>query len=227
MNAPKHWKISDFVEELRKNLDIPNIHINTVDGWFKRLENDRIHYINRTVETNEKIYDELDLKIAIFIKQKREEKWALGAISRELTNFTSLRPFPTKEEKPAPYVDNIEALKNKITEEVKKTFAELAATQMEELKNQYNQLLTTLPKQPSPEEQRTKRFEELMLQKKIERKLEEDAEKIWSELPETERLKKVGFFRKEVDLEKKNEFIRNYKNDHFESYLKTEMGLEI
>ncbi|MFJ7978641.1 MerR family transcriptional regulator (plasmid) [Peribacillus sp. JNUCC 23] len=227
MNEPKYWKISDFVEELRKNLDISNIHINTVDGWFKRLEKDRIHYINRTVETNEKIYDELDLKIAVFIKKKREEKWALVAISRELTNFTSLRPFPPKEDKPAPYVDNIEALKNQITAEVQKTFAELAATQMEELKNQYNQLLTTLPKQQSPEEQRTKRFEELMLQKKIERKLEEDAEKTWSELPETERLKKVGFFRKEVDLDKKSAFIRNYKNDHFESYLKSEMGLEI
>lgn len=227
MNEPKHWKISDFVEELRKNLDIPNIHINTVDGWFKRLENDQIHYINRTVETNEKIYDELDLKIAIFIKKKREEKWALGAISRELTNFTGLRSFPTKEETPAPYVDNIEALKNQITAEIQKTFEELAAAQMEELKNQYNQLLVNLPKPTSPEKKREKRFEELMLRKKIDRKLEEEAEMAWQEVPENQRLKKVGFFRKEVDMEKKNQFIRDYINDHFEAHLRNEMGLDI
>lgn len=64
-----------------------------MNGWYKWLENERLHYINRTLETNEKVYDELDLKIAMFIKNRREEKRALSAISNDLSNLFELRPL--------------------------------------------------------------------------------------------------------------------------------------
>ena len=52
-----YWKISDFVEEVNLTLKEEKLHVNTVYGWFKKLEEKRIHYISRTVDTNEKVYD--------------------------------------------------------------------------------------------------------------------------------------------------------------------------
>ena len=45
----------------------------TVATWFNKMEELGIHYINRTEDTNEKVYDELDLKIGIFIKEKKSK----------------------------------------------------------------------------------------------------------------------------------------------------------
>lgn len=71
-----YWKISDFVEEIKHLLKENKLHINTVDGWFKKLEEERIHYVSRTEDSNEKVYDSLDLELAAFIK-KRETRSGL------------------------------------------------------------------------------------------------------------------------------------------------------
>jgi len=225
MTNSRIWKISDFVEELNLTLD-QKIHINTVDGWFKRLEQNRIHHINRTEDTNEKVYDELDFKIALFIKKRREEKWSLPAIEKDLPNFVELRPFPIKEETNTPYVVDIEIIKKQLKEEFYKTFEELAATKIEEVKTHYETLLHGLPKPLSEEEKREQKFQSMVIHKRVESKLEEEAIQEWSKFPENERSKKVGFFRKEVDIEKKNEFIRSYVNKHFEDRLRKEMDLD-
>jgi hypothetical protein len=226
MSEKKFWKISDFVEELNMHLDQSNTHINTIDGWFKRLEKEHLHYVNRTLDTNEKVYDELDLKIAVFIKKRREEKWSLTSIANDLPNFFELRPFPMKEETPAPHVDNLETLKRQVTEEVKKAFEEIAVTKVEELKSHYEKLLNTLPQPLSPEERREERFQEIVIRKRVEIQLEKEANEAWSQLPETERMKKARFFRKEVDFEKKGQFIRDYVDKHFENRLREKMDLK-
>jgi hypothetical protein len=221
------WKIGDFIEVIRTRLDNQSIHSNTVDGWFKRLEAERVHYINRTLETNEKLYDELDLKIALFIKKRREEKWSLSSIIDDLPNFFDVRPFPLDDIAAAqtPSLDNMELLKKQITDEVRKTYEEMAAANLEELKSQYEHLLLNLPKLPTPEEQKEQRFQELVVRKRVESKLEDEALKKWESLPESERMKKAGFFRKEVDIDKKSQFIRQFVNDHFENRLREDMGL--
>ena len=227
MEEQHFWKIGDFIEVIKSKLDNQSMHSNTVDGWFKRLETERVHYINRTLETNEKIYDDLDLKIALFIKKRREEKWSLSSIMEDLPNFIDVRPFPLEDIAPAqtPSLDNIELLKKQITDEVRKTYEEMAAANLEELKNQYEQLLLNLPKLPTPVEQKEQRFQELVSRKRVESKLEDEALKKWESLPESERLKKAGLFRKEVDVDKKTQFIRQYVNEHFEARLREEMGL--
>lgn len=225
MNNSRLWKISDFVEELNLTLD-QKMHMNTIDGWFKRLEQNRIHYINRTEDTNEKVYDELDFKIALLIKKRREEKWSLAAIEKDLPNHFELRPFPLKEGTNIPLVDDIELIKQQITEEIFRTFQELAVSKIEEVKIQYETILRGLPKPLSEEEKKEQRFQSMVIHKRVESKLEEEAIQEWNRLPETERLKKVGFFRKEVDIEKKNEFTRNYVNKHFEESLRKEMELD-
>lgn len=76
------WKISDFTEELNKvfkqkhNTEL-NITINTLNNYFRDLEDAGIHYLNRTNGT--KVYDPMDMNIAEFIAWKRSKKLQKGA----------------------------------------------------------------------------------------------------------------------------------------------------
>ncbi|WP_336866895.1 hypothetical protein [Peribacillus frigoritolerans] len=117
-------------------------------------------------------------------------------------------------------------MKKQITEEVKETFEEMATAKVEELKSQYEQSLNGLPKPPSIEERKNQSFHAMVIQRKIESSLEEEANQAWSNLPEDQRLKRVGFFRKDIDLEKKDQFVRTYINERFVERLKTEMELD-
>ena len=142
-----YWKISDFVEEIKLTLKEESLHVNTVYGWFKKLEKERIHYISRTVDTNEKIYDELDLRIAIFIKMKRNEKWAIKAIFDEIKNEFDVRPFPVENMETTNVVHNSDtnALNSKLLEELKSSLKEIAAAQFSEVQSQYEEILKKLP----------------------------------------------------------------------------------
>ena len=91
---------------------------------------------------------------------------------------------------------------------LKETQLQLVATQEEEL------LL-----------ERQKRISNMITQKRVESKLETEALELWQQSPESERMKKVGFFRKVEDKEKKEQFIRVYINNHFEERFKQEYQL--
>jgi hypothetical protein len=217
------WKISDFTEEIKKVLELKNLHMNTVDGWFKRLETDGIHYVNRAEETKEKIYDELDLKIAIFIKKRREEKWALTAILNDLNHYIELRPFPVVKERAILYEEDLAVIKNQWTEEMKGVFEEMATVKLEDLKSQYESMMKQLSKPLSIEEVKENRFQEMVLRRRIENELEDEAIKMWTTKPEAERLKRVGLFKKEEDFAKRALFIKNYLNEHFEKKVREEL----
>jgi DNA-binding transcriptional MerR regulator len=73
--------------------------------------------------------------------------------------------------------------------------------------------------------ERQKRITNMITQKRVESRLETEALELWQQRPESERMKKVGFFRKEEDREKKERFIRVYINNHFEERLKEEFKL--
>lgn len=209
-----HWKISDFAKLLGK-------HNNTVDGWFRTLEEDRqLHYINRI--NDEKVYDELDLEIARFILDRRNEKWSLDAIYDSLPDRFSLRPFPLefeRDEKPVKVVD-IDKIRATILAEMKSTFEQISVTQMEKQMQDFQRML------PSPNQQRLDRFNTLMAERRVARKLEDEALSIWATKPDEERLIKVGWFRKEEDKDKRDSFIRAYIDEHFEEQMKKEFGLD-
>jgi|SRR5699024_7414441 len=76
----------------------------------------------------------------------------------------------------------------------------------------------------SPEKERSDRFERIMLEHKVRKKLEEEAEDLWLEKPEEERMKKISWFRREEDKDQRYLFIKRYVNEHFEEYLRNEMG---
>lgn len=75
------------------------------------------------------------------------------------------------------------------------------------------------------EEKRRERFEQILLEHKIKRKLEKEAISLWDEKPEEERMVKVGWFRKEEDKDKRDRFIKDYIDENFEEYLRKEFDI--
>jgi trehalose/maltose hydrolase-like predicted phosphorylase len=222
-----YWKISDFVEEIKLTLKEEKLHVNTVYGWFKKLEKERIHYISRTVDTNEKIYNELDLRIAIFIKMKRNEKWAIKAIFDEVKNEFDVRPFPVENIETTNVVHNsgIDALNSKLLEELKSSLKEIAAAQFSEVQSQYEEILKKLPEPKNREKEREDRFKEMVARRRVQYQLEREAQMIWATKPEEERMEKVGLFKKVEKQEERDLFIKEYIDKNFENKLRNELGL--
>lgn len=109
---------------------------------------------------------------------------------------------------------------NEFMTEIKQTFKEMAVTQIEQQVNTFQKML------PSPEQQRLERFNMLMAERKVTRELEKEAFNLWSEKPIEERLIKVVWFRKREDTDKRDCFIREYINEHFENRMRKEYGLD-
>lgn len=246
------WKITDFAIQISEKAG-STVHYNTVDSWFKKLEEKRIHYINRIEETDEKCYNQLDLDIGLFIKDKREQKWSLNAIFAQIAEQFDTRLFPETSTNDSQLLD-LEAIKREIRTEMQKAFEETAAAQMTEIKQQYEQLqrllpsqddiqkavkevseyqkkhyeelLQQVPKAKSIAEERQQRLTDMFTQRRVESALGKEALELWCKKPEEKRMKKVGWFRKEEDFEAKERFIKEYINKHFEHRMKQEYGVE-
>lgn len=212
----QYWKIGDFAKKINK-------HTNTVDGWFRKLEVERkLHYISRVNE--EKVYDELDLEIAEYITEKRDNKWSLNAIFDSLPEQFSLRPFPTEYEQRSKEVQvvDVEKMRATIMSELKTTFEQMAASQLEQQMSGFQKML------PSPEEKRQERLDQIIVERKVTRMLEEEALALWSSKSEGERTIRAGLFglRKEEDRDKRDRFVKEYTDKHFEDYIKKEFGMD-
>jgi hypothetical protein len=213
----RFFKISDFAKEIGR-------HANTVDNWFKMLEEKQMHYVNRV--DGEKVYDEMDLSIALHIRDKRDDKWALEAIGAQLGAHFDLRPFPPEmEPTTALQIPDMELLRKKFGEEIRAVVEELAATQVAELRQQHTELLRQLPKPKDPIAERLERVTEMTTRRRVERALEREALHMWSTKPEAERLKRAGLLRKEEDRDKREQFVKDHIDQHFESRLLEQFGL--
>lgn len=71
---------------------------------------------------------------------------------------------------------------------------------------------------------RQQRITDMITEKRIESILELEALNEWSKLPNSERLIKSGFLRKEENQTKKQQFIKNYIQKNYESRFIDEMG---
>lgn len=143
----EYWKISDFKDEVGK-------HTNTVDGWFKRLEEHGVHHVNRV--HGEKVYDTYDLEIALWIKERREKKWSLDAIIDDIKNHFEVRPFPIGEEPQTPLdMDNlkhqlVEEMRGVVKEEMKEQMAEHQRSIENRLEERDRLLMETLQAKREP-----------------------------------------------------------------------------
>lgn len=218
------WQIRDFTEEIQKRYEEEttvkeSVHYNTVDKWFKELENKGIHYIQRTAETNKKVYDELDLAIAIFIMDKRNQKWSLDAIFNVLSGHIEVRAFPAEG-----FGDSQEVSDALVMQVMSRKFEEMQKEMEERLileldakqKDLEQQLLNRLPVPKSAQEIRAEKTDIMISSVRKRYEIEEKAIAEWVKLPWEQRVKKVGLFRKEEDLLKRDSFIREFVKNYFE-----------
>lgn len=207
------YQISEFARLVGK-------HVNTVDNWFKSLEEKRLHYVNRVAGA--KVYDGLDLQIALFIRDKRNEKWAMDGIFDILPQQFELRPFPVDEATSVTQMLDMDA----VMSEVRKAAEQLAAAQVEEMRRKYDDLVKLIPGPVDPRVEKQRRIDDMITQRRVMMQLEEEALHMWSTKPREERLKTVGLFRKMEDIDKRDRFVRQYINEHFEERLRREYGLD-
>lgn len=102
------WRINEFSEKVnevfKKDHPKAKTHKNTIAIWFNELEERGIHYVNRDNTRPEwKVFDEVDLEIALFIFNKRykssnEQVWNLPAIYDIVPQECEVRPFPMSHE---------------------------------------------------------------------------------------------------------------------------------
>lgn len=106
----KHWHVNEFTRELSKRFSektgqSESIHYNTVTNWFNALEQKGLHTVSKIEDT--RVFDELDMEIALFIIQNRKDKWQLEAIFNVLPKQIELRQTVPDQEKNAPIKEAI------------------------------------------------------------------------------------------------------------------------
>lgn len=210
------WHISDFTEEIQRRYEAEttvkeSVHYNTVDKWFKDFENKGIHYIQRVAD--KKVYDDLDVDIALFIIEKRSQKWSLDAISNVLSAYIEVRPFPDLKTEDSQVVSEAQVMveMGRKFEKMQKEFEERILHELDLKKKELEQqLLNRLPKPKSDEEIRAEKTDIMISTVRKRYEIEEKAIAEWNKLPLEQRVKRVGFFRTEEDLLKRDNFIREY-----------------
>lgn len=221
----KAWRITEFSKLVGR-------HHNTVYNWFNTLEEKGLHGTLRTNNTNEKLYNSLDLDIALFIKQKRDEKWSLDAIIELLPHQFELRPVSpenqTSELSAQLNIHEAAATIEKIVEQ--KLELHLQSIEMEYREKLEEAVRSALPEPEDPEtlkeRQRQERLDNMIIQHRARTELRKQAENEWNSLPEDTRIKKVGWFKREEDLARKQLFIENYIDENMIEYIQNTMNIE-
>lgn len=80
-------------------------------------------------------------------------------------------------------------------------------------------------KRISSEEKRLERLNQIMAEHKVKRMLESEAVELWNNKPDEERLTRVGWLRRGENKDKKDLFIKDYIDEHFEKYLRKEFDV--
>ncbi|MED3394942.1 MerR family transcriptional regulator [Bacillus wiedmannii] len=221
----KAWRITEFSKLVGR-------HHNTVYNWFNILEEKGLHGTLRTNNTNEKLYNTLDLDIALFIKLKRDEKWSLDAIIELLPHQFELRPVSpenqTSEVSTQLNMQEAAATIEKIVEQ--KIQMHLQNIELEYQGKFEEAIRAVLPEPEDPERlkerQRQERLDNIIIQHRARTELRKQAEKEWNTQPDETRIKKVGWFKKEEDLAKKQLFIESYIDENMIEYMQNVMKTE-
>lgn len=221
------WRISEFTKKLIETVqekfpdETISVHYNTVDMWFKEMEEMGVHYVNRA--KGEKVYDSQDLKIAEFMFLRRKENFAKSIIYEMIPRYCETRPFPKNygEEFLPDSLRNVitgivssrekeieERLERKINELYRKRAREIIT---EELKRE-QRLLQDPEREKKKEAELTAKIIQRHLQ--WEKELEEEALRQWNLLDEKKRTIKVGLFRRIENSERKHAFIREYVREN-------------
>lgn len=97
---------------------------------------------------------------------------------------------------------------------------------MVQVEEQYKNIMKHLPDPEESQKRRQQQISDLITRRRVESILKQEALKQWEQKPESERLKRVGLFSKIEDVNKRDRFIEEYIDQHFEEYMKKEFGIK-
>lgn len=188
----------------------------TIRKWCIELEKNGYQFMKGANDS--RAYTEQD----IFAIRKFQTLLKENKLTKESAAVLITEQFKQKENEGTPpvQVDNgvspIRLLVAQI-KSVEDRFAEMAETI-----EQQDRLLKVLSQQKDPIEERQQRITDMITQRRIESELKAEAEQIWNDKPEAERMKKIGWFKKDVDRDKRERFVRDYIDQNYAERLRKE-----
>lgn len=182
------YQISDFTNLINERIktEFPNVakdmHQNTYNDWFKKMEEQGVHYVNRM--HGEKVYEQLDLEIAVaFYKLRKITNLKVDVIISQIGKYVKTRKFTDlyqeKFDVPQEYKELVGIIKQDLIEDFKALILETK----EELNKDYQLKIELL------EKERRKNLEYNM---EIEKKSQENVTEFMDEIKKNfnERLEK-------------------------------------
>jgi len=151
---------------------------------------------------------------------KRSQKWSLDAISNVLSANLEVRPFPDLKNDDSQMLSEAQVMveMGRKFEKMQKEFEERLIHELDVKKSELEkQLLNRLPIPKTDQELRAERTDIMISSVRKRYEIEEKAIIEWNRLPMENKIKKVGFFRKEEDLLKRDNFIREFVMAYFEN----------
>jgi hypothetical protein len=215
----------EFVQRTKFSEKV-GMHANTIDTWFQEMESKGIHFVN-TNERNKKIYDDLDLEIALFIKEKRKdnEYTVPGAVEAVREAFAGRLRLDVIQDRDEKQLATVEQLERRFMAMVDKRVEQRVEQEVQRrLQTEIQQLLIAAA--PDPQEERARELDRRLSESRIRSKLRDEARNEWYKLPEDQRTLKTGFLslKRVEDKGKKLEFIEEYINKHYDDRVRDEFS---
>ncbi len=217
------WKITEFTEVMNEtfkqkyNEDL-NITVNTLNNYFRDLENDDIHYLNRI--NGVKIYDPMDLNIAEFIAIKRSKKlnkgisWQLPQIFDAIKRDLPCRPKPEATDSQTSTKETSEEITKQL-EEFKESFKETLIEIVKLEVGQRNDIQQQLLEMKQANEKQVNRTMVEVMQKQSEFRAHARAE--WDKKSPSERFEGLIFKREKI--KEREQFIDEYVEKKFMEWI--------
>ncbi|MEK5379364.1 hypothetical protein [Niallia sp. FSL W8-0635] len=195
-------KIGEFSKKVGK-------HSNTVANWFNQLHELKLHCVNRSPLTGEKVYDELDLQVALHIKELRDKKVSINEIFEDISNHCNLRYTSVDDslDEVGELNSDYERLKMELLYIVQDILSESLWDEFETIREKLESFINGLP---SMMDERHNRIKDLLAVRRIEAELETEALHKWSTEPVSVRIKRGFFFNKEENIEARNQYVKGY-----------------
>lgn len=203
------------------------VSTDTLRSWSLKLESAGVEF--KRNERKQRIYFEKDIRAFKNMKELLDLQQPLEDVSKIIAKKIEKGLFgkPETENNAEIMPSVIQENNAQITlEEMKKMMMQVAAAAAEEKIQAFR--LEQQHSLPSPEEERQKKFNEMMLHRRIERRLQERARQEWEKLPEAERTVKAGLFglKRIENAGKRHDFIREYVDRHYETKLRQELDID-
>lgn len=214
------------VTQLSKLLEIPETtirrHLNNFEEFFRSEQIGRgKKYHPGSVEILQRIAMLYDAdRETIEIRKILADEYAFEVLESNEKETTTFSPAYDVSGK----LDEFQQRQEKFNKEL---LGQLLEQQkyIKELAESRDSAVQEVKRLASPKEKRLERLNQIMTEHKVKRALEVEAIELWNNKPEEERLIRVGWFRREENIDKRNLFIKDYIDENFELYLRKEFDV--